>query len=172
MTLYHGDSAEIIPTLDRVTLTITDPPYANNTPYDTYDDTPENLVALIASVIVPAIALAKRALITPGNSNVHLYPVPTWTLAWVVPSGVGRSPWGFTCWQPVLAYGSDPYLAAGLGARPDIFTGSEGAPHNGHPCPKPIEIWQRIITRGSVSTDDVLFDPFVGGVQPLWQLNN
>ena len=162
MTLYNGDSAQILPTLDRVSLTITDPPYGNATAYDVHNDSSENLLALIETVVAPAIALADRALITCGAANIVMYPKPRWTLAWITPAGVGSGPWGFCCWQPILAYGSDPYLSAGLGRRPDILHGSEGSPHNGHPCPKPIEIWERIISRGSVSTTDVLFDPFCG----------
>jgi site-specific DNA-methyltransferase (adenine-specific) len=39
---------------------------------------------------------------------------------------------------------------------------TESAESNGHPCPKPIGVWRKIIARGSVSTDDLLFDPFCG----------
>lgn len=162
VTLYNGNSAEIIPTLGRVGLTITDPPYGNNTDYADHDDSVENLRGLIESVIVPSIEMSDRALITCGAANIAMYPKPKWTLAWITPAGAGSGPWGFCCWQPILAYGTDPYLAAGMGRRPDILQITETAESNGHPCPKPLGVWEKIIARGSVTADDLLFDPFCG----------
>ena len=49
-----------------------------------------------------------------------------------------------------------------MGRRPDILQITESAESNGHPCPKPLGVWEKIIGRGSVNTDDVLFDPFCG----------
>ena len=158
-TLYLGDARDLLPQL-QADLVVTDPPYANGTDYgDAYDDDEPNLRALIASLFP---LRAPTALITPGVANLHLYPRPTWTLSWVTPAGAGSGPWGFSCWQPVLAYGPDPYLAAGLGRRPDTLVRTESSAPSNHPCPKPIDVWRWLILRGSTSPDDVVLDPFVG----------
>lgn len=163
VTLYHGDSRELLPQLVAdVDLVLTDPPYANATSYASYDDTPENLRELVASVVVACLQRTRRALITCGVTNMHLYPVPTWVLAWMIPAGAGRSPWGFSCWQPVLAYGADPYLEAGLGCRPDAIVRVETSDVDGHPVPKPIDLWRWLLMRGSAVSSDLVLDPFCG----------
>ena len=104
-TLYRADFRDVLDSLVGVDAVITDPPYANGSDYGIYQDTQMGLQALI-DALMPWIAKnAKRALITPGNANQALYPKPVWTLAWVTPAGTGTGPWGFACWQPVLAYG-------------------------------------------------------------------
>lgn len=72
------------------------------------------------------------------------------------------NPWGFTCWQPILAYGSDPYLANNMGSRPDIIEHSETSEKNGHPCPKPFAFWKKLLHRGSVKSTDTVIDPMMG----------
>jgi hypothetical protein len=106
---------------------------------------------------------SNRALITCGVANISIYPKPTWILSWVTPAGNGSGQWGFCCWQPILAYGADPYLANGLGRRPDIFIKTESAEIKDHPCSKPIDIWQMVLLRGSLKSTDIILDPFLGG---------
>jgi DNA modification methylase len=72
------------------------------------------------------------------------------------------NPWGFTCWQPILAYGCDPFLEKSMGSRPDVIEHSETSEKNGHPCPKPLGFWKRVLERGSVSGEDIVLDPFMG----------
>jgi DNA modification methylase len=33
---------------------------------------------------------------------------------------------------------------------------------NGHPCPKPIKIWEKILWRGSANESDIVYDPLLG----------
>ena len=108
--------------------------------------------------------MSKRVLLTSGVLNQWLYPQPDWVLAWIIPTtNSGSSKWGFSCWQPILAYGNDPYLANGLGRRMDTITGNSKRLINyDHPCPKPLDIWKKIMLRASVSSDDVILDPFLG----------
>ena len=114
--LWLGDCREILPTLGKVDAVVTDPPYGNGTEYGIFQDTEEAVRDLISMVVPWAGANAKRALVTSGNQCQAFYPRPKWTLAWVTPAGTGSGPWGFSCWQPILAYGSCPYLASGGGA--------------------------------------------------------
>jgi|TARA_R100000501_G_C2602782_1_gene99413 site-specific DNA-methyltransferase (adenine-specific) len=162
VTIYHGDCREILPSLPKVDLVLTDPPYGNNTEYGTYDDTEYNLRRLVGEVMPLIMDKSDRSLITCGVANIGLYPKPEWILSWVTPAGNGSGKWGFCCWQPILAYGGDPYLANGMGRRPDIIIKTESTKIKSHPCSKPIDIWQLILLRGSVKETDTILDPFLG----------
>jgi hypothetical protein len=148
---------------DVPALCLTDPPYGIGEQYRTHDDTQSGLADLVSKFLPLAIGHSDRVLLTPGNGNQWLYPRPDWMLCWHIAAGVGLSGWGFVCWQPVLAYGKDPYLAAGLGARPDSLSQMESADNSlGHPCSKPVGVWTWFMERGSVSPLDVVLDPFGG----------
>jgi hypothetical protein len=149
---------------ENIDLTLTDPPYGVDFHYESHNDTKENLLELIRLVIEPCIMLSRVMLVTPGNGNQYDYPKPTWTLSWQY-HGVGRGPWGFTCWQPVLAYGKDPFLARGMGCRPDSIDKLPNDPDQkelGHSCPKPIGLWSWMLQRGSAIEGDIVYDPFLG----------
>jgi DNA modification methylase len=161
VTLYLGDCREILPTLGKVDAVVTDPPYGNGTEYGIFNDTESAVRELIETVLPWAQENAQRTLVTSGNQCQHLYPRPRWTLAWVTPAGAGSGPWGFSCWQPILAYGSCPYLASGQGRRSDILIHTESSEPNGHPCPKPINFMKKLIERASLA-GQVILDPFMG----------
>jgi len=147
---------------ERATLCLTDPPYANNWNYSEYEDTPENLDALINGFLPLARNIASVILLTPGNWNLWRYPRPEWTLCWFSAAGKGSGPWGFSCWQPVIAYGKDPYLAQGKGRRPDAMSQIETSPSVAHPAAKPVGVWEWFLERGSIARGDVVIDPFLG----------
>jgi len=168
--LWHGDCREVLPLLPRVDATITDPPYGvdlgsdpshviGNTPYASFDDTPAN----IAAVVVPAIALARtistRVVVTPGTRCAWLYPQPDELGAVYFPAGSGFSRWGFTCSQPILFYGKDPYMPRNK--KPNSVRCTENSEKNGHPCPKPIGLMKWLVDRASLAGETVL-DPFMG----------
>jgi DNA modification methylase len=145
-----------------VDLILADFPYANETEYGVYEDNEENLVRLVADVMPEIRRVAKRALVTCGVGNQWYFPKPDWMLMWHIPTSGLSGKWGYCCWQPVLAYGKDPYLQSGMGRRPDTTMSCELAPKNGHPCPKPEKLWRSVLMRGSVSADDIVCDPFMG----------
>ena len=158
-TLWLGDCREILPRLGRVDAVVTDPPYGVGLEYDSTDDTPD----FVLSVAVPAVEecrkIAARAVLTPGIKNLFLYPKPDHIGSIYYPAGTGINSWGFTCWQPVLYYGKDPY--GGKGSRPDSFHATDGAEKNGHPCPKPIGQMLRLLERATLPGETIL-DPFMG----------
>jgi DNA modification methylase len=164
VTIYHGDCREAMVPLSIPGVMVTDPPYGNDTAYDTYRDSQENLRGLITEVVLPWLGTNRRAMITPGVGNMWLYPPPTWTLCFASGAGTGSGPWGFTSWQPILAYGKDPYLAKGLGRRPDTKLTSEAGSRDGgaHPCPKPLALMRWIISRSVIDQSDCITDPFMG----------
>jgi len=162
VTIYNADCREILPQLDDVALTLTDFPYGVNFEYGSYVDSQDNLKELISDVMPMILKVSKRTMLTCGVSNMYLYPVPDWVMAWVIPAGAGRRPWGFGCWQPILVYGRDPYLENSKGSIPDIFISNETTVIKSHPCSKPENLWQKILHRGSVDTNDLILDPFLG----------
>ena len=115
--LILGDCLEVMKTLadGSVDAVVTDPPYGNATDYVSYQDTQENLAALIRRFMPHALRVGARIVITCGVPNMWFYPRPNWVLAWTNPAGVGSSCWGFSCWQPILVYGRDPFLEDGAG---------------------------------------------------------
>lgn len=167
-TIYHGDCREVLRDLMGgglvADLVLMDPPYGNGTDYAEFDDSAENVAALVDEVMPLVLELGEVVFVTPGVANIHLYPAPKWTLCWVTPAGAGSGPWGFSCWQPVLAYGPDPYLRDQKGRRPDtlIKTETSAVVPGDHPCPKPIDVWRWMVTRGSTRPSDVVLDPFMG----------
>ena len=159
--LILGDCREVLPALPKVDAVITDPPYGVGLTYLGYVDTPENLAELAATWLPAARAIANRVVFTTGIKTIALYPQPDWILCWAISGAGGMSPWGFSCWQPIMAYGTDPYLAAGLGSRPDLIFKNETAEKNGHPCPKPVGFMKALLGRASLDGHTIV-DPFLG----------
>lgn len=162
-TLYEADCIDALQIIGAVDAVITDPPYGIGLDYalEGFDDTPEELQALIDSFVPLCRQIAPIVSITPGNVNHYLYPKPTWTLCWFNRAGAGSGPWGFSCWQPILCYGPDPYLRLSMGRRPDFIEHSETSEKNGHPCPKPIRFQKLWIERVALDAQTIL-DPFMG----------
>lgn len=172
VVIYHGDCRDVLPNMSdkSVALCLADPPYGIGLQYDgTFVDDVEYLNALVADALPEMRRVAESTLVTCGPLNIHRYPEPTWVMAWFIPGGAASTPWGFATWQPILAYGPDPYLRAGLGRRADsIIHSSQGAQTGKdrrlfeHPCPKPIKAWKQLLVRGSVNEGDTILDPFMG----------
>lgn len=158
--IFHGDCREILPQLEPVDLVLTDPPYAVGENYESHNDSGLRLRLLIQDFLPVVRAKAPTVTLSCGVANVWLYPKPTWTLCWFNKAGAGSGPWGFTCWQPLLCYGPDPFLKAGKGRRADFIEHSETSEVNGHPCPKPIGFVSKWIQRTSFG--ESILDPFMG----------
>jgi len=173
-TLYLGDCRDILPTLGKVDAVVTDPPYGigykgsktkhgtNGFAYVSFDDTSEAIKAICVPAIREAMALARSGVMTPGRTNAHLYDTPRVMSAIFYPSGANLGPWGFVCSQPLFYYGKCPYLAMGMGSRPDGFSTTEVTDRAiAHPCPKPLGVIKWMVDRVSFLGELVL-DPFMG----------
>ena len=165
-TIYHGDCRDVLPCLSA-DVVLTDPPYGVELDYEGYDDSAENLAALIDEAVPLMLSAAPVVALTPGIANVWRYPQPSWILCLHTPGATTTGKWGFNEWQPLLVYGADPYLAASMGRRPDVVKGQSERPVPGHPCPKPLGTWSRVLRRLSVSDRDVVLDPFMGSGSTL-----
>jgi hypothetical protein len=152
----------------KAQLCFTDPPYGADIQYATHNDTQDALEGLIAGFFPIARDMCDVVALTPGINNVFLYPKPSWLLCWFYAAGTGRSPWGFTAWQPVAVWGSDPKLAAGEGCHPDGFQwmmdkqDAEINQNTGHACPKPTSVWTRFLERLTNKKSVNIYDPFLG----------
>ena len=167
--LILGDCLEVMPLLDPVDAVVTDPPYGIGFPYNTYEDTLDALVYLVNGFVPLAIGMAERVIVTPGVSNISIYPKPKWTCAWTWDTTATYGHMGFSQWQPILIYGED---VSGFGSVNGIlksdrihFTGGSAKIRTddgeGHTCPKPLGFVNRLVARFS-GNDETILDPFAG----------
>jgi DNA modification methylase len=163
LTIYHGDCREVLPELGIYDLVLTDPPYGVGIEYDGYDDSERNLYEIVLMTFPLIRASGIITLLTPGNGNQYKYPEPDWTLAWTIPGTITCGSWGFIGWQPILAYGKDPYLREGKGCFVDTIVCNEPSKNDAdHPTPKPLTLWKWLLKRGAARYTDRILDPFLG----------
>jgi site-specific DNA-methyltransferase (adenine-specific) len=173
-SLHLGDCLSILPTLadGSADVVVVDPPYGLGFPYNSYDDTRENLVRLITGFMPEALRIArKRVVVLCGPTQIGLYPPPKWVgaVTWNTTGSHGK--YGFNQWTPVLLYGDD---VAGF-ARVNGVLKSDTIHINGgggvgfmrskeekaHTCPKPLNVMRQIICRYT-EPDATILDPFMG----------
>ena len=164
--LHNIDCIEYMATLPDKSfdLVLTDPPYGLGIEYNSFNDTEENVSDLAALWLPEARRISHNVAFTCGTDRMHLYDPPNWVYAWYTPQGVGSTSYGFQCWQPIMYYGRDVMLANRKGRRSDVITWSSQTPDKSggfHPCPKPVEFFEKCLSRFAVDGFKV-FDPFLG----------
>lgn len=153
---------------ERADLCFTDPPYGADIQYAATDDSQEALTALVAGFFPIAESVSQLVALTSGINNVWMYRRADWVLCWFYAAGTGRTPWGFSAWQPILVWGKDPKLANGEGAYPDGYNwpmtrvDAEERRSLAHSCPKPVSSWSKWIERLSNAETRLLYEPFCG----------
>lgn len=169
IVIYHGDCREVIPTLERIELVLTDPPYGIergggnlDRHKGDYESPFSDDSAYIADVVVPVIAdLMTRAqcvVVTPGNANFASYPQPDSFGAFYQPAAVGMQSFGNVDAQPIFYYGT---AGGGRLGKPCSWVLTETPERNGHPCPKPFNAWKRLLATVA-RPGQLVFDPFMG----------
>ncbi len=172
VTVICGDCLDVMKEIPAgaVDAVVTDPPYGLGFDYASYDDTRQNLAMLIAGFVPHARRIATRVFITPGQSQVFMYPEADWVLAvtWNTTGSFGS--FGYSQWMPVLAYGKDRH---GFGSvdgllKSDVIQISGGSGvgfmregKEKHPCPKPLNV-MRLLIRRLTNNCDTILDPFAG----------
>lgn len=162
ITIFHGDCRDALDVaFDAI---VTDAPYGVGVEYATFNDTEEavaDVARFVGSSLIPA---SKRAAVFSGVPQMWMWPKPAWVLCWsYAPATNEFSPWGYAQWQPILAYGKDPFLAKGLGPRPTVYTSATPPDKRGnaHPCPKPEGLMRWVVNR-TTDSEDTILDPFMG----------
>ena len=160
MTIYHGDCRDILPSIGKVDLVLTDPPYGVGYKYgDAYDDSAADYRDTVLGVFALAREKAPVVMLTTGMRNLWLYPPADWVLCWAKPGSTRRSSLGgFNEWEPVLVYGK-PRIFNDFKYLPDCANHS--ADSGDHPCPKPLKLYTWLMSEGSSEGATVL-DPFLG----------
>jgi len=168
--VIHGDCLEVMKDIPdkSVDLVLTDPPYGINYEYLSYIDSPENLDALIFNFIPEVLRFSKRSCIFSGVNNICKYPQPNWIISWYWKGTNTFGKAGYNQWQPILLYGDDikgfGSINGQLKSDTIYFEGgncSEIKNFKNHPCPKNIEIIQRLLARFS-NEGDLVLDCFLG----------
>ena len=148
----------------EIDLTLTDPPYAIGLKYKDYDDTEENWYKLMEKVLPEIIRVSKMAILP--SCQIRFLPwfyknfPPTWLMCWYKGSTGHASAIGFNDWEPHLVYGR---LRNQMHMHDYFQTESSPAKDTyGHPCPKPMDWAEHLISK--VARDDkiLVYDPFMG----------
>jgi site-specific DNA-methyltransferase (adenine-specific) len=172
ITIYHGDCRDILPSLPKVDLVLTDPPYGvsgiqnsksskRKNEYGTFVDSVTYVKDVCVPAFVQSLEKCDRAILTPGNRCLTLYPPPSSFGCFWQPASVGLQPWGRADSQPIFYYGSFPGDTKQIPGNKCSFILTESSAEYGHPCPKPFNAWQRFIVLYSDYGQTIL-DPFMG----------
>ncbi len=174
VTIYHADCRDVLPLLGKFNLLLTDPPYgigevtgtvakqrAHKHEYLSFDDTPENVIKSVIPPIETSLLMCQRAIITPGPKVFRHYPQSTAFGGLYSPATTSLNTWGRAHIQPILFYGRPPRIGVEIGDTGIVVTSPDCDGADGHPCPKPLGVWKRLLCLGTNEGDTVL-DPFAG----------
>lgn len=169
VTIYHGNCLDILPEIEQVDAVITDPPYGLGYQYLSYEDTEDNLIELVQGFVPLCRTKARLTAVSCGIVNLQKYPVADWTMAVTWNTTGSRGKFGFNQWMAILLYGKDRHdfdRMPGVIKSDVIFENGGGSvgfqrgdEKENHPCPKPIGLMKKLISRLSVGT---VVDPFMG----------
>ena len=164
--LIQGDCLEKMKDIPdkSVDLVLTDPPYGIGLKYNTYQDTEENWYNLMTNALPEIKRISKMAILP--SCKIHRmkwiydnFP-PDWLICWYKGSIGHASFIGFNDWEPHLVYGrrlNNQYMHDYFQTKPSPKKGEFN-----HPCPKPLEWAEWLITRVARKDTITVCDPFMG----------
>lgn len=158
--IFVGDCREILPTIGRGDLVLTDPPYGIGLEYESYNDSVESWKELML-FLVPWIQQNAQMGVMPACDRTNLQWIyqnipPDWLMCWYKGSPGHRAFIGFNDWEPLLVYGKTKGLQ-----MHDYFYAQPETKNNGHPCPKPVKWATHLISR-ILPNGGLVIDPFMG----------
>ena len=160
--LYLGDCLEIMKSIPdkSIDAVITDPPYNVGLSYNTHDDSMSNYLSWCSNWYTELNRVSDCIFISCGIVNLETWAKiakPKWVLAWLKEGAMGRSPFGFCNWEPILFYGkSQTNKKTDVFKAPIIVRDDTG----NHPCPKPIKWASGLISY--TNDKSTILDPFMG----------
>ncbi len=175
ITIYHCDCREVLPIIKSDVL-ITDPPYGVDfagksnkvNPERTGGYTTPDSTEIGPEVVRMALNQTVRGVVFSGTRIMFRYPEPADVGCVYCPAGSGMGRWGFTCFHPVLFYGTRPNRK---GVYPNSIYSGETSERNGHPCPKPYG-WMVWAIESASMTGETILDPFCGSGTTLEAAKN
>jgi len=171
--IYCGDALSILKTWPDgfIDLMLTDPPYnaknigPNQKKYDIgqMQLPKEEYKKWCMMWFKEARRVSKRLVFTPGIGNICYYPQPDWVIAWHKPAAVSFNRFGgFNAWEPIMIYGKIP---KGKHLKQDyILCNTENSRkgiESDHPCPKPVNLWGKLVDIFS-NEGELVADCFLG----------
>jgi site-specific DNA-methyltransferase (adenine-specific)/modification methylase len=149
VTIYHGDCREILPSLGRFDLLMTDPPYGlgkklHGGSWGTKGETWDNEVFDVRCLL----GLAKQACIWGGNY--FELPLSRGWLVWIKPDAngrIGKAELAWTSEDRIIHY--LPHTIAATNAE-----------RNGHPTLKPLKVMKWSLS--FFPEAETILDPFAG----------
>jgi len=173
---------EILPKIGKVDAIVTDPPYGvllgkakskqpgkeNQLNYEDFEDTPEYIKKVVIPAINKALTMSKRGVITPGITNMFLYPKPDDFGVWYNAAACTLGRWGFTTATPIFWYGKNPKeiksSASSVSGKIDEDKNNmdyRDIKNKLHPCPKPLKFIKWLVNKVSLE-NELILDLFMG----------
>lgn len=160
VTIYHGDSLEVLPHLAPVDLVLTDPPYNVGKAYGAHNDSmaADEYAEWCGAWATMARERCDRMLVFPGHGNLgtwyRIFP-PVGIGCWHKPGNpAGGGVIQFCEWEPYLLWGKP------MGGS-DVVRATVNRQHDtgDHPCPKPLKLFAALLAQSKASS---VIDPFMG----------
>lgn len=175
-TLYLGDCRDLLGGIGKVDALITDPPFGVGFKYANHDDTPVGYIDWLWPTIEAAEALCKPGspvFVWQSGTNVRRFAEwfpREWRLFVAAKNFVQMRPTAMQwSWDPILCWWTPGEKPWADGTRSRDFTICNTAPvvatpdniEKGHPCPRPLDLLNLIITQW-VRPGGVCLDLFMG----------
>jgi DNA modification methylase len=178
ITIYHGDSRDVLPTLPSVSLVVTDPPYVFGIASTAQEGKAGGWGDLMNSAVWYASWLKELHMLTV-NAQGAAWVFNSWRSFPVLARAAYEAQWGI---ESLLVWDKDwigpggqrglrpSYELAALFCHHDFAIKNRGLPDiwkhqwssqkpSGHPAEKPVELVRRIVRE---SGGGLVLDPFIG----------